>query len=55
MGKQLSDRVENIVEKGEIVFKGCLLLMSQNEYLWSKGLKDCRCFLILTKLELRLI
>ena len=46
MGIQLSDFVENIVEKEEIagnfshnVFKNCLLLMRQNEYLWSKGLK----------------
>ena len=42
--------IENIVGKGEIacyeqfplyhnVFKRCLLLMRQNEYLWSKGLK----------------
>ena len=49
MGIQLSDWVENIVRKGEIacykqfsffhnVFKSCLLLMHQNEYLWSKGL-----------------
>ena len=37
MGIQLSDRVENIVGKGEIA-RGCLLLMSQNEYLWSKWL-----------------
>ena len=39
---QLSDFVENIVGKGEIaryVFKSSLLLMHQNEYLWSKGLK----------------
>ena len=47
---ELSDGVENIVGKGEIarytsnfsfahyVFKSCLLLMRQNEYLWSKGL-----------------
>ena len=49
MGIQLSDLVEEIVEKGEIVvmsdfsfhsvFKSCLLLMRQNEYLWSKALR----------------
>ena len=50
MGIQLSDWVENIVGKGEIarksnfffsqnVFKSCLLLIRQNESLWSKGLK----------------
>ena len=50
MGK-LSDRAENIVGKGEIartsnflfshnVFKSYLVLMRQNEYLWSKGLTD---------------
>ena len=50
MGMQLSDRVKNIVGKGEIaltsnfsfsynVFKSCLLLIRQNEYRWSKGLK----------------
>ena len=49
MGIQLSDRVENIVGKEEIahyeqfvfsrnVLKTCLLLMRQNEYLWTKGL-----------------
>ena len=49
MGIQLPDWVENIVGKGEIthneqfllfhnVFKSCLLLMHQNEYLWNKGL-----------------
>ena len=49
MGIQLSDCVENIVGNGEIAcykqfllfpqcFKSPLLLMSQNEYLWSKGL-----------------
>ena len=49
MGKQLSDWVKNIVEKGEIacyeqfllfpnVFKSSLVLMGQNEYLLSKGL-----------------
>ena len=49
MGIQLSDRVENIVGKGEIahyeqfllfpnVFKSCLLLTCQNEYRWSKKL-----------------
>ena len=48
MGIQLFDKVENIVGKGEIVmsnfsfsrnvFKSFLLLMRQNEYLWSKGL-----------------
>ena len=51
MGIQLSDRVENIMRKGEVaresnfsfsrnVFKSCLLLICQNEYLWSKGLTD---------------
>ena len=52
IGIQLSDSVENIVGKGEIaryeqflsfphnVFKSCLLMMGQNEYLWSKGLTD---------------
>ena len=51
MGIQLSDSVEHIVGKGEIVryeqfllfsqcfFKGFLSLIRQNEYLWSKGLK----------------
>ena len=53
MGIQLLDWVENIVEKGELahykqfqskfsfshnVFKTCLLLMCQNEYLKSRGL-----------------
>ena len=50
MGIQLSDWVENIVGKGEIARyeqfllfpqcfqKQCLLLMRQNEYLWSEGL-----------------
>ena len=49
MGIQLSDGVKNIVGKEEIaghkqfllahnVFKSCLLLMRQNEYLCSKGL-----------------
>ena len=48
MGKQLPDGVENIVGKGEMaryehffsnnIFKSCLLLMRQNEYLWRKGL-----------------
>ena len=44
-----SYNLENIVGKGEIaryeqfsfshnVFKSCLVLMRQNEYLWSKGL-----------------
>ena len=58
MGKQLSDRVENIVGKEEIAlykqfllfpqcFQKCLLLMCQNEYLWSNGIsleesKICR-------------
>ena len=48
-GDTVISRVENIVGKGEIaryeqfffsvnVFKSCLLLMCQNEYLWSKGL-----------------
>ena len=52
MGIHLSDWVENIVGKEEIaccnhifffhnVFKSCLLLMHQNEYLWSKGLTNC--------------
>ena len=47
--EQLSNRVESIVEKEEIaltsnfffshnVFKSCLFVMCQNEYLWSKGL-----------------
>ena len=51
MGIQLPDSVENIVGKEEIarheqfffchnVFKNCLLLMRQNEYLWSSGLID---------------
>ena len=50
MGIQLSDCVENILGKGEIArheqfllfpqyFKSCLLLMHQNEYLWSKELR----------------
>ena len=50
MGIQLPDWVENIMEKekllvtsnfffSHIVFKSCLLLIRQNEYLWSKGLK----------------
>ena len=50
MGIRLSDWVENIVGKGEIaryeqfllshnVFKSCLLLIRQNEYLWSKGIR----------------
>ena len=49
MGIQLPDRVENIVGIGEIacykqfllsnnVFKRCLVLMHQNDYLWSKVL-----------------
>ena len=38
IGIQLSDSVENIVGKDENVFKSCLLLMHQNEYLWSNGL-----------------
>ena len=49
-GIQLSDLVENIVEKEKLlftsnfsyshnVFKSCQLLMRQNEYLWSKGLR----------------
>ena len=41
MGIQFSDWVENIVGKGEIsynIFKSCLVLIRQNEYLWSKGL-----------------
>ena len=36
MGMKLSDLVENIVEKGEIVF--LFLQYFQHEYLWSKGL-----------------
>ena len=47
MGILLSDGVENIVGNGEIArheqfllfpqcLKKCLLLMRQNEYLWSK-------------------
>ena len=56
MGIQLSDGVENIVGKGEIflfmsnfsfshnVFESCLLLMLQNEYLWSKGLRIEICY-----------
>ena len=51
MGRQLSDWVENILGIGEIArykqfllfpqffLKSCLLLMRQNEYLWSKGLR----------------
>ena len=49
MGIQLSDRVENIVRKGEIahneqflLFLQCFQKLSvvdgQNEFLWSKGL-----------------
>ena len=42
-GVQLSDGVENIVGKKEIarynVFKA-VLLMHQNEYLWSKWVKE---------------
>ena len=52
MGKQLSDLEENILEKQKLlvtsnfffsynVFKSGLLLMHQNEYLWSKGLSIC--------------
>ena len=48
MGMQLSDWVENIVEKEKLlimsnfffshnVLKSCLLFMCQNEYLWSNG------------------
>ena len=49
MGIQISDSEEKSVGKGEIapyeqfltfshnVFKSCLLLLCQNEYLWSKG------------------
>ena len=52
MGKQLSDCVENIVGKGEIAhqndFKSCLLLMRQNEYLWSKELTEKKDFCIAT-------
>ena len=52
MGIQLSDRIENIVGKGENcslraispfptnVFISCLLVMRQNEYLYSKGLSS---------------
>ena len=42
MGIQLSDWVENIVGKGEIVRYEQFLLFPQcfqNEYVWSKGLK----------------
>ena len=50
MGIQLSDWLENTVEKGKLlvkinfsfshyVFKSCLLLMRQNEYLWSEDFK----------------
>ena len=50
MGIQLSDLVETLWEKEKLlvtsnfsfshnVFKSCLYLMCQNEYLWSKGLK----------------
>ena len=50
MGRQLSDWGENIVGKGEIaryeqflLFPQCFqklsLLIHQNEYLWSKGLR----------------
>ena len=46
---QISDRVENIVDKEKLlvtsnfsfshnVFKSSLFLMRENEYLWSKGL-----------------
>ena len=49
MGIHLFDKVENIVGKVKLlvisnfsfsynVFKSCLLLMCQYEYLWSKGL-----------------
>ena len=51
MGIQFFDRVENIMGKGEIAiyqqfllshnfFKSGLLLMCQNEYLWSNGLMN---------------
>ena len=50
MGIEVSDGVENIVGKGEIasyeqflLFPQCfqkLLLIRQNEYLWSKGLRN---------------
>ena len=52
MGMQLPDSVEKIVGKGEIArYEQCLLfpqffqkllLMRQNEYLWSKELKAVR-------------
>ena len=49
MEKELSGRVENVLKReialyGQFllfshnVFESCLLLMRQNEYLWSKGL-----------------
>ena len=50
---QISDRVEKTLwEKEKLlvtsnlflfpqVFKSCLFIMHQNEYLWSKGLKQC--------------
>ena len=41
MGIQLPDLVENIVGKEEIAR---LLLMCQNEYLWSKGLTASKQF-----------
>ena len=51
MGMRLPDSVETLWEKKKLlvtsnlsfshnVFKSCLLLMCQNEYLWSKGLKQ---------------
>ena len=56
MGIQLSDWVENIVEKGEIdryeqflLLPQCvqkLLLMHQNEYLLSKGLNATHTMVI---------
>ena len=54
MGIQLSDLVENIVGKEEIArydaFKSCLLLMRQNEYLWTKGLNLVQYGLVVTDL-----
>ena len=57
MGIQLSDWVENIVGKGENdryeqfllfpqCFQNCLLLMCQNEYLWSKGLTHFNIYFV---------
>ena len=55
MGIQLYDYIEKFVEKGEIAryeqflffpqcFKNSLLLMHQNEYLWSKGFRKTHMF-----------